>query len=104
MLSIRLTTAMITRPFQRMAAQVRHKPTAPDQEFSKRPQIETALEQYAQRERMFAAIFENASYPIIAKNLDGTITAWNPAAERLYQYTAAEAIGSNIKMIIPADR
>jgi len=104
MLSIRLTTAMIARPFQRMAAQVRHKPTAPDQEFSKRPQIETALEQYAQRERMFAAIFETASYPIIAKNLDGTLTAWNPAAERFYQYTAAEAIGCNIKMIIPADR
>jgi PAS domain S-box-containing protein len=33
-----------------------------------------------------------------------TITAWNPAAERLYQYTAAEAIGRNIEIIIPPDR
>ena len=34
---------------------------------------------------------------------DGTITSWNLAAERLYQYTAAEAVGSNVEMLVPLD-
>src|SRR5260221_399600 len=56
------------------------------------------------QEAMFGAVFDSASYPIIAEMLDGTIMAWNSAAERLFQYTAAEAVGRNIDMIIPADR
>jgi PAS domain S-box-containing protein len=62
------------------------------------------LEQSTQRERMFSAAVESATYPIITKTLDGTITAWNPAAERLYQFTSAEAVGNNIDIIIPPDR
>jgi PAS domain S-box-containing protein len=53
---------------------------------------------------MFAALFETWSYPIIFKRLNGKITAWYPATERLYQYTAAEAIGRHIEIIIPPDR
>jgi PAS domain S-box-containing protein len=51
-----------------------------------------------------SAAVDTAAYPIIAKSLDGTITGWNPAAERLYRYTAAEAIGKNIDLIVPPDR
>ncbi|MGD0344911.1 MAG: PAS domain S-box protein [Acidimicrobiales bacterium] len=38
---------------------------------------------------------------IVSTSLDGTITSWNPGAERLYGWTAAEAIGQNIEMILP---
>ena len=38
---------------------------------------------------------------IVSTSLDGTITSWNPGAERLYGWTAAEAIGQNIEMIVP---
>jgi PAS domain S-box-containing protein len=62
------------------------------------------VDPYRSQERMFAAAFESVSYPIIAERLDGTITAWNPAAERLFQYTAAEAVGADVDMIVPADR
>jgi PAS domain-containing protein len=58
-----------------------------------RPRSQAEVDQGAQRERVFVAFFDTATYPMIAESLDGTITAWNPAAERLYGYSAPAAIG-----------
>ncbi len=52
----------------------------------------------------FASIVESTDDAIIGKNLNGIITSWNKGAERLYGYTAAEAIGKNIALIFPSDR
>ena len=51
-----------------------------------------------------AAIVESCDDAIIGKSLEGTILSWNGGAERLYGYTAKEAVGSTIGILVPFDQ
>jgi|GEM_PF-762753 len=54
--------------------------------------------------RRLAAIVESSDDAILSKDLNGTIMSWNAAAERIFGFSAEEAVGQSIHMIIPADR
>jgi PAS domain S-box-containing protein len=54
--------------------------------------------------RLLAAIVESSDDAIVSKSTRGIIRTWNAAAERMFGYTAAEAVGRHISLIIPAER
>jgi two-component system CheB/CheR fusion protein len=71
--------------------------TANDELVSRNRELQRALESKA----LMAAIVESSDDAIVAKKLDGTITSWNAGAERIFGYTAAEAVGQHIFLIVP---
>ncbi|HYX20090.1 MAG TPA: PAS domain-containing sensor histidine kinase [Thermoanaerobaculia bacterium] len=66
--------------------------------------IEIGLSDEEINARRYEAIVESSDDAIISKALDGTIMSWNPAAERLFGYTADEMIGKPISVLMPEER
>jgi PAS domain S-box-containing protein len=54
--------------------------------------------------QLMSAVFEYSGEAIITSTLEGIITSWNPAAERLYGYSSEEIIGRSIQPVAPKDR
>ena len=52
---------------------------------------------------LLRAIVESSDDAIIGKALDGTIVSWNAGAQRMYGYTASEAVGQSIAVIVPSE-
>lgn len=64
----------------------------------------TGRRQAVEAAERLAAVVRSSSDAILSKTLDGTITGWNPAAERLYGYGAHEAVGCSIEIIVPPEK
>jgi PAS domain S-box-containing protein len=59
---------------------------------------------HGERERLFSAVVESSNDAIITMNLNGTITGWNPAAERLFGFMAGEAVGNRVDIIVAPEK
>ncbi len=64
----------------------------------------TELKRAGETLSRMAAIVESSDDAIIGKTLDGIITSWNPAAERIYGYSAAEVTGKSLSLLVPPER
>ena len=97
-------TGVLARAFARVLDEANAKTAALQREVQDHRRTEAARDHYAARERHFSAAVESSNDAIITNSLDGKITGWNPAAERLFGYSAAEAVGRDIDFIVPPDR
>jgi PAS domain S-box-containing protein len=97
-------TGVLARAFFRVLDEVRAKTAELEREVQEHYLTEAARDHFAARERLYSAAVESSSDAIVTNSLDGTITAWNPAAERIFGYPAEEAVGQDIDMIVPPDR
>jgi PAS domain S-box-containing protein len=66
-------------------------------------QLEVRVQQRTADLARLASIVESSDDAIASKDLDGIITSWNPGAERLFGYSAQEAVGKPMAMLIPPD-
>ena len=97
-------TGVLARAFARVIGEANAKTAALEREVQEHLLTETAREHFAKRERLFSAAVESSNDAIITKTLDGRITGWNPAAERLFGFSSAEAVGNRIDIVIPPAR
>jgi PAS domain S-box-containing protein len=97
-------TGVLARAFARVIGEANAKTAALEREVAEHRRTEAARDHHAERERLFSAAVESSNDAIVTKSLDGTITGWNPAAERMFGFTAAEAVGKGIHLIAPRDR
>src|SRR6185437_13660481 len=103
-LNVRGETGVLAVALARAMEETKAKTAELEREVQEHRRTEAARDHYAARERLFSAAVESSSDAIITKSLDGTITGWNPGAERLFGYSAQEAVGRSISLIMPSDR
>ena len=97
-------TGVLARALERAMGEVKAKAAELEREVEEHRRTEAARDHHAARERLFSAAVESSNDAIVTKSLDGIITGWNPAAERMFGYSAQEAVGQSISLIVPSDR
>jgi PAS domain S-box-containing protein len=75
-----------------------------DSALAEKSEAKSAPIQHQEAQARLAAIVTSSADAIVGKTLDGIITSWNEAAERMFGYSADEMIGQSIRRVVPSDR
>jgi PAS domain S-box-containing protein len=97
-------TGVLARAFARVMGEANAKAAALEREVREHRRTVATRDHHAARERLFSAAVESSNDAVVTLSLDGMITGWNPAAERLFGYGATEAMGRGIDLIFPTAR
>jgi PAS domain S-box-containing protein len=97
-------TGVLARAFTRAIGDANAKTIELEREVEEHRRTELARDRHADRANLFSAAVESSHDAIITASLDGRITGWNPAAERLFGFTAAEAVGKASDLIVPPEQ
>ena len=90
--------------FRRMMTEVKEKTASLEHALAERSRAEAELRRHSERERLLSAAVQSSNDSIITLTTDGVVTSWNPAAERLFGWTAEEMLGCRLDRIVPKDR
>lgn len=90
--------------FRRIVGRIKKNVVKLSADPARHSETEAVREWHANRERLFSAAVQSSIDAILTETLDGVITGWNPAAEKLFDFSAEEAIGKSVAIIVPEDR
>lgn len=98
-------SSLLTGPNKQLhaIARLQNKTDELEAEIEQRAEVERRLRVSEEALFRLAAIVASSDDAIVSKTLDGIITSWNVAAERLFGYSAEEAVGKHITLIIPPE-
>ena len=66
--------------------------------------LTNAIREYVEHEGLYRSTLESADHAIVTLSLDGKVTSWNDAAERMYGFDADAVTGRPVDMVLPPDR
>jgi PAS domain S-box-containing protein len=93
--------ATLVESVNEMLEQIQHRDSALQQAHD---ELEQRVRERTAQLAAANAIVESSDDAIVSKTLEGTITAWNSGAEKLYGYSSSEAVGKPMQMLLPPER